>query len=150
MSDIGLFFDTEGLIDIDFESGDLKSDGGLETAVLISLFTDKRITLADMPPGETSKRGYWGDMYPEIENDQYGSKLWIYDRAKRTEETLARYEEEAKQSLAWMITDGVADSIETEATYLDNGALWLEITVYRNQESQRFSYVWDNQELRRG
>ena len=149
MSDIGLFIDDEGKIDIDFESGDLKRDNGLETSVLISLFSDQRITYEELPPGETSQRGFWGDAYPEIEGDLIGSKLWVYDRAKRTDETLSRIREEAKNSLSWMVSDGVADSVETDATYLDNGALWLTITITKNEQSQRFAYAWDGQELKR-
>ena len=42
MNDIALIV-KDGLIDIDVQSGDLLGEEGLETAILISLFTDQRI-----------------------------------------------------------------------------------------------------------
>ena len=43
----------------------LASDGGLGTAVLLSLFTDRQAALDDvLPAGATDRRGWWGDVVP--------------------------------------------------------------------------------------
>ena len=58
----------------------------LKTAVVISLFTDRRVNEEDVPNGELN-RGYWGDMdLPEGES--LGSKLWLLKREKLTPETI--------------------------------------------------------------
>ena len=63
--------------DIDFLNGDLIREDGLETAVLISIFTNKRALDSDnlINPGE--KRGWWGDLVSDIEGDKIGSKFWF-------------------------------------------------------------------------
>ena len=79
--DLALSFDNEaGIGDLVIENDDLKIDEGLETAVLISLYTDARVSDEELPAEEAQKRGWWGDIYPDIPNDQIGSKLWLKAR----------------------------------------------------------------------
>jgi len=49
--------------DLEVENGDLAHDGGLETAVLMSLFTDRRARDDDKLLDEEArdKKGWWGD-----------------------------------------------------------------------------------------
>ena len=47
--------------DICVVGADLLSDDGLETAILISLFSDARVRDDELPAGHTWKRGFWGD-----------------------------------------------------------------------------------------
>jgi len=148
MSDIALS-PIDDCFDLLVQNGDLKGDEGLETAVAISIFTDRRITDDELPDLETDKRGWWGDMFPDEPNDQIGSRLWLIDRAKRTSETLRRFEELIEEALNWMIEDGVTDSIDVNAEYVD-GQLIGTIEIARPSEDvARFEVLWDAQELRR-
>ncbi|NCB53153.1 MAG: hypothetical protein EOM54_14955, partial [Clostridia bacterium] len=45
---------------LDNTGADLSSDKGLETAVIVSLFTDRRADGEELPPNEKTKRGWWG------------------------------------------------------------------------------------------
>jgi len=67
-------------------SGDLKKDEGLRTAVIISLFTDRRVNKEDVLLGQ-SQKGWFGDAPELIENvgDAWGSKLWLLEREKNTQ-----------------------------------------------------------------
>ena len=139
-------------INLDFDAGDLLGDDGLETAVLISLFSDQRVTSADLPDGETSKRGWWGDVFPEVEGDQIGSKLWTFDRVKRTLAVLVQIETAATNALKWMLDDGVAKTVEIEAEFDDNrdNGIILRIDITRPDDTEnRFNFVWDQQEIKR-
>lgn len=147
MSDIGLFIDSEGLINIDYEDGDLKTDNGLQTAVLVSLFTDARIDESEKEYDEQSVRGFWGDMFADNEGDATGSKLWLFSRAKRTTETLVFYEDYAKKALAWLTQDGVAERVDVSAGYQGEG-LMLEIEIQKGKVTYKYSIFWDGQKVK--
>lgn len=90
MSDIAIKT-TGKVFGLSIKDGDLEGDEGLETAVVISLFTDQRVSDDELPVEETSKRGWWADALSEIDQDKIGSKLWLLDRSKRTAETLRKF-----------------------------------------------------------
>lgn len=145
MSDIGLFI-KDNCWDLELENGDLKNDKGLETAIAISLFTDRRVNDEELPPLQTTKRGWWGDMFPEIDQDQIGSRLWTLERSKRTTETLRLAEDYAREALQWLLEDGVAENFLVNATY-DDYRMNLNIEINKPLGRQsRFSVLWDAQE----
>jgi phage gp46-like protein len=140
MSDLRLTWgDDHGAADLTYEDGDLLRDDGLETAILLSLFTG-------------SGEGWWGDEFPVVADDVFGSGLWEIARAVSIPSTLRRAQELAEAALAWLVTDGVASSVTVVVT----GAapiLYYAITVARPQEAPavyRYSYNWQAQELRHG
>lgn len=94
---------------------DLGEGSALESAVLISLFTDARVTDEELPEGEQSRRGHWGDAFTGAAT---GSKLWLLSRAKRTPETLRLYEDYGRQALRWLIDDGHVTEITLIAEYV--------------------------------
>lgn len=154
MSDIGLFINEQGSVDLRLKNGDLEGDDGLETAVIVSLFTDRRVSNEEIPQNQTSRRGWWGDRVSEIDGDQIGSRLWTLERSKRTQETLNLAEDYTKEALNWLVEDGVADSIEVTAQFegsISEGKWTINILILkpRGQES-RFKVLWDKQELIRG
>lgn len=150
--DIGLFIDEQDLtMDLAIENHDLATDTGLRTAVIISLFTDRRVDREDLPVGATSLGGWFGDAFPEVEGDQVGSRLWLLQREKRSVETLRRAEEYSEEALQWMIEDGVADSVTATASWDSKGFLVLEIEVQKPDDALNFRYnVQWNAEGERG
>lgn len=138
--------------DVEVDSGDLISEDGLETAVLISLFTDRRARDDDTLPDLDSddKRGWWGDLAnPDVEGDQIGSRLWLLQRAKTTQEVLVRAEGYVKEALQWMIDDGIAVKIDVDAErqIRDGGdMLAFKVMIYKKSgvaESVKFEYQWE-------
>jgi len=148
--DVGLFIGDDGLIGPAIEGGDLKADEGLETAVLISLFTDQRVTSGELPAGQSDRRGYWGDIYPPVQGDQIGSKIWTHERGKSSTETLAALESRITEALDWMIDDGAASSVSVEGSIDAYKQMFFTIEIARpTGENDRYSLVWDKQELLR-
>lgn len=154
MSDYGLFLDDDGAIDIEFLNGDVAPDNGLETAVLISLFSDARAT-EDMIPvidRDGDLRGYWGDVRPAVPGDDTGSLLWVLKRAKQLGQTLADAREYAARSLKWLIDDGVAESVTVNTSYPVRGWMLIEVIIYRPQSANpvtfRYAYAWASQLLK--
>jgi phage gp46-like protein len=150
MNDVGFFVESDK-IDIKIENGDLVADNGLETAVLISLFTDSRARTDELPQGQTKRRGWWGDLFPDVDGDKIGSKLWLLENDKQLLENLPKFENFAKESLNWLIEDGVASEVSVVATYPERGQILLEIKIVKpSGENQRFGFIWDGQEVKRG
>lgn len=149
MSDIALIL-KENCFDLNIVVEDLEEDNGLETAVAISLFTEKRVNEEELPALETDKRGWWGDMFPQVDLDKIGSRLWTLERAKTTTDTLRRSEELCKEALVWMLEDGLASAIIVQSEYNSSKQLIINIEITRpEEESERFSVLWDEQKLRR-
>lgn len=126
----------------------LESDDGIETAVILSLFTDAPATddeLAIAGLTREQNRGWFGNDYPDVDGDVWGSKLWLLQRAKRSDETLARANGYAREAVAWLITDGVASRIPIEAAwYGRTGFLVLYAQGYRPGDLKpRWRRVWN-------
>ena len=129
---------------------DLERDDGLETAVIISLFTDRRASAEQIPPEyeQDDLRGYWGDLTNASATDQTGSLLWLLAREKELPQTLSRAEQYCRDALTWMIDDVVATTIEVAASYHSRGVMLLVIDIYRPTGPAvryRYNYEWSAQ-----
>ena len=148
--DLGLNL-IDGCFDVEIKNGDVVRDDGLETAVTISLFTDRRVTEEEKPYLANSKRGYWGDLFSEIDGDKMGSRLWTLEREKRTTEVLRRAEDYAREALQWLIDDGVVLSISANASYDNNKFINIDIKIIKPLGNEsRYKILWDKQEIKRG
>jgi phage gp46-like protein len=109
-------------------TGALAQDDGLATAVLLSLFLDRRAGPDDPLPDGTDRRGWLGDALAE-DADRIGSRLWLLSREKQVEETRRRAEEYAEEALAWLVEDGLAESVAVSAAWAGIGWLDLRVTI---------------------
>lgn len=126
----------------------IANKNALESALLISLFTDARAADDDPLPDPESdiRRGWWGDGYPDTDNDQIGSKLWLLSREKQTETTRARAEGYARDALQWLIDDGVVKTLDVTALWLDTGILGIAVVLTKPDytvENYQFAYAWE-------
>lgn len=150
MSDIALIWDPlSGSADFAIEENDLKSDTGLETAIMLSLYIDRIAEPGDvLPEGETNRRGWWADAEPVAPGDKFGSRLWLLDRAKQTADVLSRAEEYTREGLAWPLEDRVASEIDAVPEFTRAGLLGVAVTVHRPAlDPARYQYdrTWDSQ-----
>lgn len=153
MTDIALVQTGTGF-DIALDGNDLLMDHGLETAVFLSLFTDRRAEPDQMAPDfEDDPRGYWGDVAPDVPGGQMGSHLWLLAREKQTGAVLARARQYAQEALAWMLEDKVAERVETSTRYLSRGVMLIEIDIFRPGQREasryRYEYEWAAQAAKR-
>lgn len=153
MADIALVMGEFGG-DVVVDGLDLARDDGLETAVVISLFTDRRATPEQVPAElpQDDLRGYWGDVRPDVEGDQSGSLLWLLAREKQLPQTLSRAQQYAREALDWMLADRIATRIDVAADYVAMGWMLLTIDIYRPDGSAvryRYQYEWAAQAAKR-
>ena len=118
----------------------------METAVVISLFTDRRAKAGDpIPDGVLNRRGWWGDSFPDVAGDQIGSRLWMLAREKQLPSVLARAREYALEALQWLIDDGIARAVNVTAEVVRSGVLGLSIEIVRSDKpvaQYRFDSFW--------
>lgn len=128
-----------GMADMLIAANDLSTDSGFETAVLLSLFTDRHADDGDdLPDGGNDLRGWWADAVPVIDGDLMGSRLWLLDRSKQMPATLQRAEKYALEALQWFLDDGVAASVVVAASWV-GAALLLSVTIQRPAGNAKFS-----------
>jgi len=146
--DVLLDFDGSLLAgDIRQVGADLEADDGLKTAVVISIFTDAHALPDDeLPPGQTDRRGWWGDMLADIDADRIGSRRWLYMREKQTAETARNIREADEEALAWLVDDGIAASVTVETEWIGRGILGERILVAKPDGDVvdfRFNHLWE-------
>ena len=147
MADVRITLSQEGG-DLSLLGLDLERDDGLESAVIVSLFTDARCRPEELPLGEPDRRGYWADAYAMQEGDQTGSLLWLLRREKTINAVLNRARDYARQALQWMIDDRVAAAVEVNAEYLRRGVMGLAVSIYRptgQRVDYRYDFAWQAQ-----
>jgi len=150
--DIALEYNADGQFDISIDQGDLKKDIGLETAVIISLFTNQRVTSEELPDLFDDRGGWWGDSISEVDGDQIGSKLWlVFKTGKLNNETLEKIESYSRESLSWMIEDKLCSSVIAEAELIDGEFISLSIELAKEENNNiLYSFLWDGQKIMRG
>jgi phage gp46-like protein len=125
---------------------DLASGRDLETAVIISLFTDRLAHPDDrLPdPADGDRRGWWADW--DSETGPIGSRLWLISREKQLEEVRLRAEDYCREALAWMLEDDVADTVEVTAEWSTSpGRLDVDVVITRERREllhRSFSWAW--------
>lgn len=149
MSDLALHWDVAAA-DLALIAGDLATDEGLETAVIVSLFSDRRADDGEaLPDGSTDRRGWWAD----ARDDRLGSLLWLLSREKQMAVVLERARAYATQALAWLIADRVAAAVDVRAAFTRPGWLGLAVTITRptgDQVAYRFEGTWRAEAQRAG
>lgn len=132
--------------DISQSGTDLATDADLETAVVLSLFTNRRAAPDDLVEGN-DRGGCWMDTYPPegVEDDKMGSRLWLLSSEKTTQETVNRAREFVQEALAWLVEDSVAKTVTSDVERLDNYTIGISIQIYKPDGallSLKYSHAW--------
>ncbi len=123
---------------------DLQRDNTLHTAVILSLFSDRRADTGQaLPYGQTARRGWCGES-TMLEIDQsWGSHLWLAYISKTTAERREFMQFAASESLAWMKAAGIVDRLEVGADWLDAQRLGLTVQLYKAADlPPAYDRVW--------
>jgi phage gp46-like protein len=137
-----VFNPSEFEYDIFVRDGDIAAGRDLATAVIISLFTWRRAEPDDDIPSDAEKYGYWA----EDADNRWGSRLWLLKRAKISNETISRASEYIRESLQWMINDGIVGRVEIglERAGIDeiDGTIALYKPAQKDPVQIKFNKFW--------
>lgn len=155
MTDLALSWNADAAVaDLLLTGGQLATDDGMRTAILISLFTDARADDdAALPEEGSERRGWWGDVHakdagPQAgtarDRNRIGSLLWLLSRSKITNAVLQQAHQSVTQSLEWLVRDGIAASVAAVVTAQGSHmAIAVSVTRPDGPDRQRFDFVWD-------
>jgi len=148
--DVGFFDVGSECPDLVIEGGDLKADNGLETPALISLFSDRRVSLEELPRGELDRMGWWADLISEVEGDLIGSRYWVLERnGKVSNPTVVELESILRQTFEWMIDDGIASRVVVSGERFGVDQIRGTVQIFRpNGDDIPFKFIWDGQQLK--
>ena len=126
--------------DIEIADRDIRRDPGLETAILVSLFSDRQASVDDsIPDNSGDRRGWWADE-TQPDDDKIGSRLWLLDRSKTVAEVLPLAEQYAREALQWMIDDGLATEVGATATRHDHETLLLSVRIVSPESEKQNTF----------
>jgi phage gp46-like protein len=156
VTDIATIYDpVSRTFDWALDGSSLLMDDGLETAIILSFFCDRRADDGDTLPGDAvgpfggaregsgDRRGWWGDFmtdqalsvapgqpYP-VPADRWGSRFWLLARRKMTSDLPGDVEAYAVEALRWMVDRGIAGAITASAVASDGQTIRLsgEVTL---------------------
>jgi len=132
--DIKLSQTADDVFDLSVGSGgDLTIDNGFDTAIYLSLFTDKRAAESEITKPQM-RGGWWGNTLADPPFE-IGSKLWLLDN-RRTQNTLNKAIDFTRECLQWFIDEGFCKTINVTAEFIAEG---LQLTIqffYKNGSSE--------------
>lgn len=131
--------------------GGLRAGEAIATAVLIQLFTDKRVKKSDLRfEHHGDQRGWVGDGFDVDANHgeaELGSRLWLFRRASLTTKTAREVEDAAREALQVLLNQAVAVRADVNATSdIVAGRLVLDISLFGKRGERvfaaRFNDLW--------
>lgn len=130
----------------------LELEPTLQTAITISLFTDRRAGRDDrLPAGVTDRRGWVGDEFMNP-GEETGSLMWLLYVGKVTPDVLARAKFTCSEALAWMVRTEVASRVVVDASWVATAkgdVLAVRPQIYQaDQASPVYDVLWGTSLLR--
>ncbi len=135
--------------DVKINGSDLLREEGIETAVFMSLFTDRRAEVDDPLLNNGERKGWWGDAL-ETNGDKIGSRLWLLNN-KTTVETIQLAKYYIEEALQWLIDDRVVMKMEVNVErqgIIGNYILAAEIKMFYSDganDALKFIDLWNSQ-----
>ncbi|WP_225548127.1 phage GP46 family protein [Chromobacterium violaceum] len=122
---------------------ELLSGNDLQSAILLSLFTDREAGPDDViPHGSGDPRGWCLD----DATHPIGSRLWLLVRAKQTRDTAQRARDYIAEALQWLIDDGVVAKFDITTQWVAPSTLGAQVVAYNASGARstvQFKWAWN-------
>lgn len=124
------------------DDGDIKTDDSFDSAIVVSLFADRRALASQVLPPEL-RRGWIGDEFTP--GFQIGSHLWLFDQSRHTQNVANDMGDAAQLAVDWFVKEELLESVRALGIRLDNG-IELRIRFVRpnGKVENRFFTFWEN------
>ena len=147
--DADLILLDEGLYDFQLDAdGDIKSEDAFDTAIIVSLFAERRASESEIRQPEL-RRGWIGNQGEDFE---IGSKIWLYEQARTNRTSLNGIVGAATDALQWLVEGGLATAVRDVDSILTRDGVQLVVKIDRpdgTAETRVFN-LWENTGLPSG
>lgn len=134
--------DESGVFDLRVDGADFAHVDGMETAIVVSLFTDARAPDSVVKSAK-NRRGWVGDILTANVGRTLGSLLWTYDQSRLTRDILNRLDVTVENALKWMVDDGIAREISAEVTQDSSRGIIINIDILTpDGKNQKYAILW--------
>ena len=142
--DVAIRKGPDGIYDIPVVNNDLEAIDGLETAIIVSLFTYAR-TDRNIVADAFRRRGFSGNLLTLNTNYQLGSELWTLEQSRLIQDTFNAGENIVRRALNFLIEDGIVDNIEVSMNKSNDREATIEILLFKDSNIvDRYTTVWRN------
>lgn len=149
MQDVLIKPDDHGIYDIQINGADFDSSEGFESAIPVSYFSDSRAPAVQVQEAQR-RRGWVGNILFIGTDRELGGLLWILDQARITEDTLNLARAFAKESLQWLIDDGIALNVAVNVERAGTRGVFIYTTIaVIDNPVQRYVTLWRNTDFNR-
>lgn len=144
MIDVELIQEDYGY-DITIRDGDITPTDTFKTAIEVSLFSDARAT-SDQVFVPQARRGWIGDIATPIEDQLFGSYLWLVEQKRLTQGTVNEVVSYARLALQWLIDQGQALTVDVGGSIIAGYGIALNIiiTSVSGATENRYVELWEN------
>ena len=140
MQDLCHEMNQDGLFVLSVKNNDLVPVEGMESAILVSLFTDQRLdeSQMDIP---INRGGWFGNALTP--NRELGSKLWAYDNARITSGLVGNIRDCAKRSFDWMNQDNLTRKTSVSVALKGQQiTIITTLTARGDKVGHDYAYLW--------
>ena len=145
--DLRLTQDSQSTFDIGIaDNGDFDMVEGFDTSLQMSIFAERRASSSEVPDA-IRRRGWIGNALSEIPDFEIGSKIWLFEQARLTNDTINGVQDAALKATAWLVEDGLAIDIQASiAGSTSEGTIDLKMTIFADSSrvEERFFTLWLN------
>jgi phage gp46-like protein len=140
MTDIRLELEEGGGADIVIgPDEDIVLDEGLTTPLLVSLFSDARAQDDDeLPTPSEDRRGWW----PDNPDNRFGSRLWLLEGAKITQDLLNDARQWVEEALQWFLDQEIFESISVAVSKRTPYSISIDLIITRGT-APTWEQLWD-------
>jgi phage gp46-like protein len=137
-----------GTFDIEWENGQIKFTEGLDTAIDLSFYGEKRASESEVARPER-RRGWVGNELFDVigfRGYEVGNKLWLLSQARITQRNLNLGISYIKNGLNWLIEDKLAKNVNVSGIIENNEKykFTIEIVRFDNTVLKRQYNLWEN------
>lgn len=139
---------SDGIYDLEIDTdGDLKKVDSFDTAIFMSLLTEKRADISEQVVPEL-RRGWWGNESNDVIDYEIGAKLWLLDQARNIQDVANTGVTYALDCLQWLLDDNyLKDIIVTSTRTVSNITLNIKLIRDDNKVERLFYELWENTTL---
>lgn len=124
--------------------GDLQGKDSFDTAILISVFCERRADESEVPLN-SNRRGWWGNTLSSVPGFEIGSKIWLLYQSRLTNVQLNLCKTYLSNALQWLVDDGYSQVISVDGTIVSSAInVTIDINVLRDNVKTPSLNLWIN------